>query len=113
MNDLPQKKQPPGASGSSAPSSIPEATDLTTYGRRRPSPTGSECKGFFETQAGAERFAGSVNTQGYAYNTITSGVIPNALMFELPFTDLVGNEAGRAYLVPHECLSRIFDVRFH
>lgn len=52
-------------------------------------------------------------TGKYAYNTITSGVFPSDLMSELPFTDLVGNEAGRAYLVPNGSLSRIFDVQIH
>lgn len=91
----------------------PEAADLANTGPYRPSPTGSEYKGFFETQARAERFAGSMNAQGFAYNTITSGVVPNDLMSELPFTDLVGNESGRAYLAPNESLSRIFGVQIH
>lgn len=54
-----------------------------------------------------------MNAQGFAYNTITSGVVPNDLMSELPFTDLVGNESGRAYLAPNESLSRIFGVQIH
>jgi hypothetical protein len=52
-----------------------------------------------------------MNALGYGYNTITSGVVPDDVLFSSPFTDLVGNEAGRAYLIPNESLSQISDVR--